>query len=1137
VSLDAVIARSRIAGGFSEHRRFTIARSRAIEKMRRFALPNPHDYALEFVQAAVANGAWHVSLSLERDECMISYIGGGLREHELANLFDFLFASKDRSDIEHVRGLALGINAALLFAPKQVVIESGDGTLAGTSRMVLDPVHDQVDIGRADRPLAGTFVALRGIDRKALPHPVPWTGRAPETGQLETRCLAAPIPIVVNGEPLFGFSRQRTPALFGYAKVLAFDEGELYGTIGLTPTFENHGFNLLTRGVSIQTRAHDLIPGQRIGGVVCFDRLRKTVDHSAIVDDERLHELWLRLRRYAEALVHGRATSGSSVRLLGAPGEDRELGAAELCTLLREAPRVVVADPTALGGEASRRAVAIGRALVAPVLVASPEQHDWLSVLSGRRVRLVCPELATDDDMLFHGRSPALPPAEPWVTAPIELPQQAVADAVAAMGLEGDAAAAAHAVLGRAPIGMAVYAVEQPRVACGMEVQIWIAGREAWRGVVAEAESGHVTIVRLEESRRAALLGDVGPGSLLQRIVAHAVARGRAARLRLCARALANVTAIAPGTARARLALQAVDRSVLVRLRSVDGRSSLRFVQFGDDAPALLDLPVLRDHTGAAVSLRRLEAIAATTGMVLGAAPGAALDGLDPAAVIEIDADLDTRLRAWLGPAGYARLDAAALVDSLGVACRGVPMASRWWMDHGDAVGRRAAAIAGRDALQASVAGPRGAEAELLLQWAAIDTQGEPGLADVFAEVPAFTTDDGGRVTLRAILEHRDAGLRVTFAAPSMAASVAGAPVADGPVVLACSAPIARALAALVPVHPCFDVELGLREPPETLGLLAWIDLDEPTVLGRLGIPRAGAATILVVDADGERGVEVHELASEFGAVGVVRLRAVEGGAVDIEAVLDRLRGAAGALVDRLRERVSSGALVGTDRTIALGKLLHHAMRSVRLSWRPDGTLAPRIDGPSAAAILQLPLLATGHGGPVGVGWALVRFCQLVAAGEPAPMARIFAELGAAPEPALAAWLRAWPIPARPPRPPVIERSHEPLLPRAALARTLALHLARLRPDTMLASPATVELQDGGRDGPLLYGAMAEVVVNESHPIIAQALARPEDPELLAWALLAIYAEINAVLDPVENTHELAFQQRVVEALLAGELG
>jgi hypothetical protein len=195
------------------------------------------------------------------------------------------------------------------------------------------------------------------------------------------------------------------------------------------------------------------------------------------------------------------------------------------------------------------------------------------------------------------------------------------------------------------------------------------------------------------------------------------------------------------------------------------------------------------------------------------------------------------------------------------------------------------------------------------------------------------------------------------------------------------------------------------------------------------------------------------------------------------------------------------------------------------------------IDGPSAAAILQLPVLDTAHGGPVGVGWVLVRFCQLVAAGESAPMPRIVAELGRAPEPGLAAWLHAWPIPARPPRPPVIEHPLEPLPPREAFARTLADHLARLRPDTMLDAPATVVLEDHDRDGPLLFGVMAQIVVNEAHPIVAQALARPDDAELLAWTLLAIYAENNAVLDPVDNTHELVFQQRVVEALLAGELG
>ena len=70
----------------------------------------------------------------------------------------------------------------------------------------------------------------------------------------------------------------------------------------------------------------------------------------------------------------------------------------------------------------------------------------------------------------------------------------------------------------------------------------------------------------------------------------------------------------------------------------------------------------------------------------------------------------------------------------------------------------------------------------------------------------------------------------------------------------------------------------------------------------------------------------------------------------------------------------------------------------------------------------------------------------------------------------------------------------------------------------------------------VVVGVTSPVVINEDHALVQRALERPADPELFAWLLLAVYAEINAVLEAVLNTHELAFQQRVVEALLAGEL-
>src|SRR5690606_33389456 len=105
--LAAVIARARQPGEMSNRRRFTVARNRAIQKLREFALADPHDYVLELIQAAVANGAAYVDLDIDERSCTLSYIGGGLHEHELSQLFDFLFASKDRRDTAHVRSLAL----------------------------------------------------------------------------------------------------------------------------------------------------------------------------------------------------------------------------------------------------------------------------------------------------------------------------------------------------------------------------------------------------------------------------------------------------------------------------------------------------------------------------------------------------------------------------------------------------------------------------------------------------------------------------------------------------------------------------------------------------------------------------------------------------------------------------------------------------------------------------------------------------------------------------------------------------------------------------------------------------------------------------------------------------------------------
>ncbi|HFE45392.1 MAG TPA: hypothetical protein ENJ18_07830, partial [Nannocystis exedens] len=206
-SIDAVIARARRPGAFSERKTFTLARTRAIQKMRHFALADPHFYVLELIQASIASGATWVTIDSTPDSSTLSYVGGGFPEAGLANLFDFLFTSKDRSEFASLRALALGINALLLFEPDHLVIESGDGTLAGTTRMEIQTGADTLEIGRPDQALGGTFIRASGMKRGRMSRhsklSIQGDGND-ERDVIEQRCICAPVPIFFNGDPVFG---------------------------------------------------------------------------------------------------------------------------------------------------------------------------------------------------------------------------------------------------------------------------------------------------------------------------------------------------------------------------------------------------------------------------------------------------------------------------------------------------------------------------------------------------------------------------------------------------------------------------------------------------------------------------------------------------------------------------------------------------------------------------------------------------------------------------------------------------------------------------------------------------------------------------------------------------------------------
>jgi hypothetical protein len=513
-SIDAVIAQARRSGGFTERRRFTLARTQAIQKLRQFALADPAGYILELIQSAIANGATWIEIHRDDDTVTLGYIGGGIPEAALGRLFDFLFASKDRADLGYLRELAIGVNALMVYQPRKIIIESGDGTRQGTTRMELFAGEDRLDVGRPDHALAGTFIRAEGLKGggKLRAHR--------EREMIETRCLAAPVPILYNSEPLFGHSTRRIPGIIGFRQHMSFDEGDLYGTIGLRAQIGGKAeFNLLTRGVLIESVEHELVPGAPLGGVVCCDGLRKSADHARIVRDDRFAELWLRLRPYARALL-GRQDAAPILTAKVHGGEILDTVPA-LRAWLRAALRVVVI-PALLGEHAEAAARAIADAVGGKLLHAEHHQVAALRLLAGG-VELHTPSLGPHSpDPAFYAQPLAQAPARPWLVQPIDLSAVAVADLRPGPIAEllGDAA----------ELRLKIYTPAASEHADAALVVFHSAGRELARVARPALHTGHVLVVTLPIVAPSQVTGAGPEGSALE-LLADACLRHAAASL------------------------------------------------------------------------------------------------------------------------------------------------------------------------------------------------------------------------------------------------------------------------------------------------------------------------------------------------------------------------------------------------------------------------------------------------------------------------------------------------------------------------------------------------------------------------------------------------------------------------------
>lgn len=716
-NIDQVIARSRQPGSFTEKKKFTVARQRALQKMRKFALAHPAYYIVELIQAAIANNATYVDIDIERTSMVLSYIGGQFSEDQLGQLFDFLFASKESLALADVRQLALGVNALLLADPREVVIESGDGTLEGTTRIQIDAKKSSVEVGTPTEALNGTYVRATDLKRGKL-----GTGLLgpKELDVIENRCLAAPVPIIVNTEPIFGYTSQRTPRLFGCDRQISFDEGDLYGTIG-NSVYEgdNSDFRLLTYGVWVESIKHPLLPGFSLGGVVCFDRLHKTADHAAIVRDERLEEMWARLLPYARQLKSGRTgTASFDVTLLS--GE--RMSTAQLRSLLKESKGAVVVprfegnDPQAKMDAQTmaryRRAHAYGEALELPVLVRGQEKLETLRMLAGAGARLIEPDVDDMAELTFYSKPKAEPPARPWLIGEVELETVPVKTLVDVLESEGyfsenadnlraqrrwvlDALGASSEIKAR------IYTPIETHVGADLWVMVRTMDRLLWEGRLRSPFPGHVLVIdapdlspRILEhgvlfSEKLKSMVDPRDGHTLAALIGAGVSTVALEPLEGATnRVLASLEHldVAPRSAAAKIVLTALTRSAIKRLRSRDDEVGVVFSLLDDEIPEVaLDVPVFEALDGTARTARDLERLMQETGgLVYGVIPDVNndLEGLYPPRILRFEPEEEQLVISLLGEASYVRVDCRdELAAADGLRCRDIAVGLRSYPD------------------------------------------------------------------------------------------------------------------------------------------------------------------------------------------------------------------------------------------------------------------------------------------------------------------------------------------------------------------------------------------------------------------------------------------------------------------------
>ncbi|MCB9761151.1 MAG: hypothetical protein H6739_15025 [Alphaproteobacteria bacterium] len=276
--------------------RFRVDRRRALEKMERFQLEDPHRYVLEWLAAAACAGTDKVTVVNDSDDCVLSWTGLTPTGAELDSLFDHLWGEPTTARGAMLQHLAVGVIGALGLDPRWTMVDCGDGDTAlrldvkDPSETRHAPLKEAVDGVRChvrERLTSTTFAEALAL-----------AFREPAEAQLVRGAARRfPVPIEINGARI-----PTTPEPSASALRWIGVDGDRSGGLWVVPAALDEGVDVVRHGLVV---GHLNIPlgDFAVTGWYQDDALRLNASRSRVVHDARWNQCADALHSRIDALL------------------------------------------------------------------------------------------------------------------------------------------------------------------------------------------------------------------------------------------------------------------------------------------------------------------------------------------------------------------------------------------------------------------------------------------------------------------------------------------------------------------------------------------------------------------------------------------------------------------------------------------------------------------------------------------------------------------------------------------------------------------------------------------------------------------------------------------------------------------